>query len=264
MRRGYIKVIILLLAANPANATYETISSVALSGQVAYFNNLEVIANNLANVNTHGFKEKYLIYRAYSSYNGNNYTVSYTQDISSIRNMEDGPLVGTRRDLDIAIVGDAYLVVETEGGEQLYTKHGSLFVNNRGLLVNRQGHRILTPKKADIVIPRQAGVLIIKEDGTININGEDINRLGIVKFDNSYELKDIGGSLYRSPDTNAELTPEAGDFQIVQGFLEGSNVNKIQNLVSLIETQRTAGIMSNLMNSYDDITRNTISKLGRN
>lgn len=240
----------------------ENVSYVALSSQVALKRALEVVANNVANMNTVAFKGDRMLFdqavaRASSAEGGD---MTMTIDRATYTDMRQGGITVTDNPLDVAVQGNGWLQIETPDGMR-YTRDGRMFVDNAGLLVNVDGHAVLDDGGAAIMIPDDAVDIGFGEDGTITVDGDQIGRLGLVEFDEPGVLVKEGSLLYRAPDA-ALPAPSLGS-KVIQGAVEQSNVQPIVEMTRLIEAQRAYEAASSSMQSSHELQRNAVSRLGR-
>lgn len=250
---------------------------VARTGLEAQDARMRVIANNLANVGTTGFKKDRanfatLAYQdarvagqrssgetAYAT--GLNLGTGVAiQSTSQI--VTQGALNTTNNALDLALDGDGYFQVELPGGKQGYTRAGNFTRSAEGQLVTQQGY-VVQPA---ITIPEGAGAIAVSPDGTVTaqIAGEaepaELGQIQIASFANPAGLQAIGDNfLVETAASGAvQLAPggEAGRGNIRQGMLEASNVNIVEELVDMIECQRAYEISSKMVSSVDEMLRN--------
>lgn len=253
------------LALNYSNiyAMPKTIDYVMLSKQIASFNEVDIISGNLANANTPSYKEKKLMMHYLDFKTNSKDKVSYVSDYSTYRNDDTGELTATENTFDAALKGEGtYFVVRGPEGE-LYTRYGRFFVDNNGLLVTQDGFPVLSNTREEIILPITSDTehILIKQNGTFEIDKVDIVKLAVVKFDDKRFLEEVGGNYYKTQNGREAIDADITDYVILQGTIEGSNVNKLLNLTQMIEAQRAASLSMGLINGYDDITRQTISKL---
>jgi flagellar basal-body rod protein FlgF len=241
---------------------------VGLSRQVALQRELDVIANNLANINTNGFKGESVQFEEYLSSSARAATfpqadrrVSFVQDRQTIRDFSQGPIANTGSVLDVAISGDGFLVVDTPAGER-YTRNGSLSKNATGELVTSEGYRVRGAQGA-IQFDQNDTDILIARDGTISaLNGKQIadrGKLRLVYFANPEKLSKEGLGLYSAAGQTAlAATPATA---VVQGAVEKSNVQPVLEMSRMVEVTRAYTSLANLMNRTDELRRNAINKL---
>lgn len=225
----------------------------ALTGQIDRNN---VVANNLANLNTIGFKKDYVFFDAFSEElekrEGQNQSVDFAQ----------GQLKETTNDLDLALSGKGFFTVNTEQGTA-YTREGHFKLDSNGQLITANGQTVLG-EGGEIVI---LGENINDSDITVTRNGEIysgedlIDKLLISDFENSRQLKKIGDNLFLASDDAEILTPE--NTQVHQGFLEESNVNPADEMIQLIEVQRQFESLQKMVRSLDDVFRSAANEVAK-
>ena len=210
------------------NAVYAT-----LARQTALQRQMDVVANNIANASTTGFKREGTLFAEVvqrSTAAGN--SISMSSDTATFTDLSPGALAETGDPLTVAIAGEGMLGVE-RGGETLYTRDGRLAINPEGELVLLTGDRVLDAGGAPLQIPPDAGRIAIARDGTVSADGRLLGQLGLYSPE-SARLERVGDGLFRAPEPAAAV--ERPEF--AQGFLEASNVNPVTELVRMIEIQR--------------------------
>ncbi len=234
----------------------ENTALVALSQQMALRRQMDVIANNIANANTTGFKAERAVFNSFLQDLGDGQTLAFVDDVTVVRDPSDGPLTATGNPLDVAIRGDAYFEVETPDGVR-FTRGGHLRIDADGALVNADGYPVLASDGFPILtIPGDTEITIAR-DGTVASESGEIGRLHLVTFDNSNVLIKVGGGLYAT-----DATPDtAVDAEVAQGFLEGSNVEPIVEMTRMITVLRSYQAAQKLVQEADDLMRQAISTL---
>ena len=198
----------------------------------------DIIAHNLANVSTVGFKRRC---NAFSKSLEAQDTEAYspgTIDLNSAFDFSQGSIVKTDRPLDFALHGKGFFVIETPKGP-LYTRNGTFQTNQNSQIVDSQG-RIVAGQAGPITIPSDVGIsqLSISSDGTISAGEIAIGKFRLVDFnDNDNKLVPTGDSCYRMPDENIQPV-EAEQLVVKQGYQEASNVQIIDELVDMIMVSR--------------------------
>jgi flagellar basal-body rod protein FlgF len=245
---------------------------VGLSRQVALQRELDVIANNLANINTNGFKGQSVQFEEYLSSPARADTfqladrrVSFVQDRATIADFSQGPLEQTGNALDVGISGDGLLVVDTPAGER-YTRNGALSINATGELVTSEGYRVrgdngpiqFTQNDSNIVIARDGSISAL--DGNNSNQVADRGKLRLVRFADPQKLSKEGMSLYSAPGQQPQVaTPST---TVVQGMVEKSNVQPVFEMGRMIEVTRAYTSLANLMIRTDELRHTAINKLG--
>ncbi len=247
--------------------------STAATGLKAQQSNIDIVANNLANVNTAGYKKvraefKDLAYEMIKNQNSgeSNFTEKVevglgTELSGTFRVFSQGSFIQTSNTLDMAIDGEGFFKVRDFDGSLKYTRDGSFKIDAEGRIVSSSG-RVLEP---EIVIPQGAREISISQNGVVSavLNGEsspvEIGRIEISLFPNPSGLKALGSNLYEissasgQPIDSSPLLNGAGGIR--QGFLEGSNVEVVDEMVRMISAQRAFEINSKAMEAADDMLR---------
>jgi flagellar basal-body rod protein FlgF len=213
----------------------ETPTYIALSRQLGLRRNMDIIANNMANMNTPAYKAERLIFVEYLQKPSADDKQSFAQDLGTMRDVTEGPLQKTDNPFDLAISGEGYFTIETPLGDR-YTRHGRFQLDAESRLVTGQGNPVLDNGGSEIRIPPNSGRVEISGDGTISAGGGPIARLGLVTFDDQQQLRRSANNLYLAPD---DLQPkEVEKPKIAQGMLEESNVMAINELTRMITVHR--------------------------
>jgi flagellar basal-body rod protein FlgG len=235
----------------------------AASGMTAQQFRLDTIANNISNVSTTGFKKSRdafqdLFYQTLvaGGVQSNALQLGNGVRLAGVeRDHAQGTLVATNDLLHVALQGDAFFVVETMEGERFYTRDGQFTQDVDGILVTQSGLRVA----GDIQIPTDAVSVRIDYDGTVHSSTRDgqemmIGRLELARFVNPSGLLGRGGNLYQqSPTSGDPFEPETGiDVQVVQGYLEQSNVDVAGELIDMIQAQRVFELNSKVVQAADE------------
>lgn len=210
------------------NAGYTT-----LTRQTGLMREMQIVANNIANAATTGFRQEGLIFSEYVKRTGGGESLSMA--MADVRNTStlQGGLTRTGGQLDFAIEGDGFFLVETPAGQRL-TRAGSFALSAEGDLVTTGGYFVLDAGGAPIFIPPDIDDLSVGADGTISANGRPLGQVGVVRPTDPITLTREDGVLFRVKG-ETEPVPEA---RILQGSLEGSNVDPLGQIARMIEVQR--------------------------
>lgn len=243
---------------------------IGLSRQVVLERQLDVVANNVANVNTNGFKADKSLFQEYlmpgahqDNFIGRDRRVSYVQDRATFHDFAAGPTEQTKNPLDVAIDGNAFLVVQTPGGER-YTRDGALQVNATGQLVTAAGNPVMGAN-GPIVMQQTDHDITIASDGTVTVlEGSNSKtdsvrgKLRLVNFAQAQKLLKEGSNLYAAEG----ITPQPDiSARVKQGFVEKSNVNSVAEMSRLIEVTRAYTQISAMLQQQGDLRRSAIEKL---
>ena len=179
--------------------------TIALARQSVLARQMDVIATNMANLETAGFKSENMIFTELIEQTGDEEFLSIVHDVSFVRDLSEGPFTGTHSSLDLAIHGEGYFVVHTPDGER-YTRHGVFQLDDSGNIVTTEGHPVLSSGGAPIAIPLDATDITVTRDGTISADTNEIGRLKVVRFANPQALSKVGSGLYDAIDQTAQAS----------------------------------------------------------
>jgi len=219
----------------------------ACAGLLAQSQALDLAANNLANVNTTGYKGQFPSFHATLANAASSSAVARAVNDFGVlggsrTDVAQGTLEHTGNDLDFALQGEGWFAVQTSSG-RLYTRNGSFHVDKKGQLVTADGNPVLGAQ-GPVTIP--AGKLSVSGDGTISVDGALSGRLTIVNFAAGTELTPVGGSYFSAPAGNEKVSGA----NIVQGSLENSNVDGISAAVGLVALQRRADMLQQALTAF--------------
>ena len=243
---------------------------IGLSRQMTLERQMDVVANNVANVNTTGYKadkslfEEYLTSGAHEdNFSGRDRRVSYVTDRATYHDLSQGRVEETKNPLDIAIDGKGFLVVQTPGGER-YTRDGNLQINAQGQLVTASGYPVLG-NSGPIVFQSTDKEISINAEGGVSVL-EGVNRidsirgkLRIVSFAQPQKLTKQGANLYAPGTGNAAQADTTS--RVRQGFVEKSNVNSVSEMSKMIEVTRAYTQISALLQQQGDLRKSALDKL---
>ena len=237
------------------NPTY-----ISLSRQSGLLRELSVIANNMANADTTGFKREGAVFTEYvksvgASQSSNNprESMSIGRLGAHVSHFDSGELRRTGGSLDVAIDGEGFFLVETPQGERL-SRAGHFMTDNEGTLINAAGYAILDDAGGRIQIPQEVSLLAIGGDGTLSADGTELGKLGVVTAI-PQDLSREGNNLWSA--ANGYVPVE--NPQIVQGFLEDSNVQPVAEIARMIEVQRAYDAGQKLLEIENDRIKSVIT-----
>jgi flagellar basal-body rod protein FlgF len=235
---------------------------IGLSRQVALRRQLEVVANNIANMNTAGFRAERMLFEAAMEPGGSrtNDRVAFTIDRATYTDLRAGGFTPTENPYDVALDGDGWLSVRTPDGVR-YTRDGRMRRDLDGQLVNANGYPYLDDNQQPIVIASDRSVLSVGSDGLVSADNEMVARLRVVRFDSPQGLKQTGDVLFDA-DPGTDPLP-APDTRIIQGKVEQSNVQGIGEMTRMMELSRDYQAVSRMMDEGQDLLRSAINRLGK-
>lgn len=250
----------------------------AVSGAIAQSQRLDTIANNIANANTTGFKRDEQVFNEYlSAYEKQDDVIEVPRVPASIESFYDmqggdrayvnsagtftshtqGNLKSTNSPMDCAIEGQGFFEVSTPQGVRL-TRNGSFKIDSNGQLVTREGYPVLheglgQPPEARMIKLSGGSNLTISYNGDIYDSGNLISKLSVVDINDKDAIQKVGNSLYQVKGNSTEAIKNAGDAKIHQGFLEGSNVNIIQEMTDMIQAARIFETNNQAIKAFDQM-----------
>ncbi len=232
---------------------------IAYVKQKSLFDRLDVLANNVANANTNGFKSDLSVYlKDNSVVNGK---VVPTPMMTTASDMQAGPLNATGRPLDVAIDGNGFFEVDTPLGPR-FTRAGSFTLNAEGQIVTPEGYAVQGDGGAINMDPNDTEILIAG-NGEITALNNDLRvsrgTIGIVNFADQSQLRKVGNTYFASP--QGPETADPTTFKISQGTVENSNVNSVYQLTELIDVSRDVQQIAKIINDQHSLVRNAVSRI---
>ena len=243
----------------------ETPTYIALSRQMVLRDQMEVVANNLANANTSGFKAEMMLMSEVEIPAEKGTALSYVQDFATARDFSSGTLRPTGNDLDLAIQGDGFFAVQTPEGVR-YTRVGRFQLDKDGVLVTNQGYPVMAGG-GSLTLNPDDGPFNVAEDGSISTDrareGTQLQVMGkidVVDFANRQALKPTQDNMF----TAEGMQPTAATGTVAQGMLEDSNVRTIVEMTNMIEVQRTYQAMQRFLDGEHERQRRAINSITSN
>ena len=237
---------------------------VGLSRQVALANELDVVANNVANIETNGFKRRATIFQEFlspkaraESFQAPDRPVSFVWDRGTALQFTQGTIERTGNPLDVAIKSDALFVVRGAAGDR-YTRNGSFEINQRGDLVTSDGLAVQSDQ-GQITFGRNDTDIRIAADGSVTTSQGLKGKLKLARFDNPQVLRNEGRNLFSAAVPPAAPRPQ--DLRLEQGALERSNVRPVLEIARMIEINRSYQNVANMMQRTDELRRTAINRL---
>src|SRR5258708_6755028 len=223
----------------------------ACAGLAAQTQALELVANNLANLGTAGYRGQQATFRSLVAgagmvqWNPLNAAVNDFGVLGGSRvDLTPGSLAPTGNPLDMGVAGPGFLVVQSAKGTA-YTRNGGFHTTTAGRLMTAQGDAVLG-EQGPITLPQ--GAVAVSADGTISVDGAAVAKLRVAEFAPSTSLRALGNALYAAPE-GSELPPASSSLR--QGVLENSNVSPVEGVVQLISIQRNAEMLQRALTLFD-------------
>jgi flagellar basal-body rod protein FlgF len=244
---------------------------VGLSRQVALARELGVVANNIANINTSGFKANGAVFEEFigkvarqGDLSRRDAQVSFVRDRATWVDMTQGSMQRTGNPLDVAVDGKGFITVQTPGGER-YTRNGAFQVGANGQLVTSEGYQVVGENGPITMQPKDHDITI-SPDGTVSVREGDNattesqrGRLRMTSFDNPGLLTKDGSSTFAA---GADVVPIPDTVsRFVQGSIEKSNVNSVMEMTRMIEITRNYTSVATMLSQQSDMHRSAIEKL---
>jgi flagellar basal-body rod protein FlgF len=239
---------------------------IGLSKQVALRNQMNVIANNVANMSTPGYRAQNMVFSEYLNKSPSNPKVPVKDDISQVldvghyQNTAAGSMSQTGNPTDVALNGSGYFGIQTNDGV-MYTRAGNFQLNVNGELVTGAGNLVADTGGGTITVPDDSTEIRIDSKGVISNQDGELGQLMIVEFENEQELEAEGNGLYRAPE--GTVFAEAAQTVAVQGMLEGSNVNPILEMTRMIDVLRTYQSTQKMLQDEHERQQGMLERIGK-
>jgi flagellar basal-body rod protein FlgF len=240
----------------------DNIQLVNLSYQIAAYRSMDVIANNLANMSTPGFKRESTKFEEYLSQGdplegqAGPQSISFVQDKGTVRDLSQGPITSTGAQFDLAIGGPGYFAVQTPDGATRYTRDGHFTLDPTGKVVDSSGNA-LQGDGGNVTVSTEDGDIHIGKDGVITGAKGQLGKVKVVSFDNERALVKEGANDYSTTqNANQVVTPN-----IQQGMLESSNVSPVAEMSHMIEVMRSYQATATLSQTQQQLMNSALDKL---
>lgn len=240
------------------NATY-----IALSGQMAVQRQMDVIANNLANSSTAGFKGEEMLFSQYLVQpRGAGNPLAFVEDAGTVRDLRQGPIAKTSNPLDLAISGQGYFAVQTPLGTR-YTRNGHFQLDSQGQVVTNQGYALLGTNGQPLIVPVNSRSITVAADGTVSVGqtgglGTNIGQVQLVDFAAPQAVTPSANGLWVT-----DQTPQPANATVQQGMIEESNVQPVVELTRMMSVARESAMAKNFLDEEDQRRSNAIDKLSQ-
>jgi flagellar basal-body rod protein FlgF len=243
----------------------ENPSFIALSQQMALRRQMDVIATNIANVSTPGYKAERIMFAELlagkapypASTTGSRPGLSFVNEAGMLRDTSDGGMTQTGNALDLAMNGPGYFVVDTPSGPR-YTRQGGFRLNQDGRIVTADGYPLLDAQNRPISIRPGETRIEISTKGAVTTESGEVGRIQIAQFENEQAMRKIGAGLYET-----DQDPIPGDAEVRQGMIENSNVKAVNEITTMMDILRRYQSAQKIIESEHDLERKAIDKLSR-
>ncbi|MFZ5608528.1 MAG: flagellar basal-body rod protein FlgF [Pseudomonadota bacterium] len=245
----------------------DTTLYVSLSHQAAMRRYMDIIANNIANMNTTAYRREQVMFQDYLMDMPGAETdapgareVAFVEDYGVARDATQGDFVPTGNPLDIALAGKGFLAVQRDGEtEAFYTRNGRMHISPDGFLAVESGHKVLDDGGQPIAVTPQDINIEFADDGTVSSKRGVMGKLQLVAFANEQLMQKAGNSLYRS----TQPPQPATGLRVQHGMLETSNVNGIIEMTDMMSVLRSYQSAARMIDRYQDLRMRGIERLGR-
>jgi flagellar basal-body rod protein FlgF len=229
-----------------------------LTRQTGLMREMQMIANNIANAATTGYRAEGMIFSEFVARAEGAPSLSMARGNTPLTSQVQGPMEATGGTFDFAIEGAGFFLIDTPEGERL-TRNGAFALSGEGDLVTMDGFRVLDAGGAPIFIPPDAGQPGLGTDGTLSADGRPLAQLGLFQPVEGAALIRVGGNLF---DSRGAIVPvEEGE--ILQGFREGSNVEPLSEVARMIEVQRAYEMGQSFLEAEHERVRRALDTFTR-
>ncbi len=235
---------------------------IALSRQMALWKQMDIVSNNMANMNTSGYKQDDVLFSSFLLETPQSTGIGrkanyFAFDFGQFQNFAEGAVVETGNSFDLALKGDAFFCVETNGGER-YTKKGQFSLDGNGMLVTNEGAVVLSENNEPFFFAPGERDVSISENGDVSTENGVIGRLKLVRFEDNQKLLKQGGTMFENVDGNA-VTLNPDNVRIIQGAVEKSNVEPVVEMTKMINLQRNYEYVQQMIDEEHERLSNTIN-----
>jgi flagellar basal-body rod protein FlgF len=248
----------------------ESPTYIALSKQTAMERDMDVIANNIANASTNGYRGEHMLFQEYLARTGSigqREKTSFVQDIGTVRDTRDGPLVQTNNELDVALHGQGYMVIG-DPGQEFFARTGSFHLDTNRQVVTSDGYPLMQVNGKPLVMPLGAGKVTITGDGVVTAATADtgagastveLGRIRLVRFASDQAVRAAGNGLYATDQAPLPAT----ETTVTQGALEGSNIQPVMEVTRMIQASRDYAGIQNLLDAENTRQRDAVDRIAK-
>lgn len=237
---------------------------IGLSRQMILRKEMDIIANNIANMDTNGFKVESMIHKTDPAEPavtlGGPRPVKFVAPDGVARDFGQGALTKTGGELDMAVEGKGFFQIQSAEGPR-FTRDGRFTMDPTGRLVTQSGAAVLDAGGGEIVLDVERGPVTIGADGSISQGRDQAGKIGVFTFANQGALEKTGDNLFKNA-SNLAATP-ATEARVRQGYLEASNVKPVLEMTRMVEVSRAYESTSRMMDSEFELSRRSVERLGR-
>jgi flagellar basal-body rod protein FlgF len=228
-----------------------------LTRQSGLMREMQVVANNIANISTTGFRREGVVFEEYIAKTPDGPSLSMASGDGRVIDLTQAGISQTGGAFDLAIQGDGFFQVQTPDGPRL-TRAGNFTPSPTGELVTNDGYRLMDDGGAAIVLPPGATKIAVAQDGTLSADGAPVAHIGLWQPGDPLSLQHQAGTMF-----SADSVQPATGGVIMQGYLEDSNVEPVQEIARMIEVQRAYELGQSFMDQEDKRMRGVVDTLGR-
>jgi flagellar basal-body rod protein FlgF len=239
----------------------ETPTYIALSKQTAMQRDLNLVANNIANASTNGYRGEQMMFQEYLARTGTmglREKISFAQDVGSVRDAKDGPLVETGNELDLALQGSGYMVLGN-AGQELFARTGMFHLDATRTVVTSDGYPLLQENGRPLVLPPNTKRVIVSGDGVVSTEQGEVGRIRLVRFASEQAMRSAGGGTYSTDQAQLPAT----ETTVTQGALEGSNVQPVLEVTRMIQMNREYQMVQNMVDAENTRQRDTFNRIAK-
>jgi len=244
----------------------------ASQGMLAMMANQDVVANNLANVNTAGFQSSTAMTQTFDSALQGQMEAQGYQAVGGVNDgvpivavktaskLEHGAMKATGNNMDLALGSNGFFTIQGKDGKSMYTRNGDFSVDDTGYLITNDGNRVMGFNGPVRIPPGKQ--FTVDDRGVVSVEGQEMGRLRVTEFSDLNQLYNVGSNAFKPKDPN-NIGQISGNPQIKQGFLEASNVSVVREMIKMMDIQRAYESNEKVMQSEDQMLQKAINEVGR-